>query len=174
MAGSAIPDGTVGIGPADAVALLAPAGHRRTTFQLGKRVGRPTSTTGLIRLREIYLFGRKALLAVNGCPCRSGMSAMQELLINVLVAASTISRGQLCRDYESMMVFLVLARSWLMAIKTIHSFLGVHTHFVFVYYRILSSRMTFSALSGSTHQVGAGLLGFGLWPGTIDQECGQY
>jgi hypothetical protein len=98
---------------------------------------------------------------------------MQELLINVLVAASTISRGQLCGDYESMMVFLILARSWLMAIKTIHAFRGVHTHFVFVHYRILSPRMTFSALSGSTHQVCGGLLGFGLWPSTIDQECGQ-
>src|SRR5579862_468389 len=102
------------------------------------------------------------------------MPAVQELLINVFVATSTISCSQLCGDHESMMVFFILACSRLMAIKTIHTLPGVHTHFVFMHDRILSPRMAFGALASSTHQVCAGLFGFGFWPGTIDQERGQY
>ena len=58
VASGAGSDSAVGVRPANAVALLAAAGHRRPAFQLRKWMRRPARTSGLIGFREIYLFGR--------------------------------------------------------------------------------------------------------------------
>jgi hypothetical protein len=88
------------------------------------------------------------------------MPTPQELLIYILVAAPAITRTQPCGDDESVMVFLFLARSRLVAVEAVHAFPGVLAHFIFMNHGILQTCMTLRALSGGAHQVCAGLTGF--------------
>jgi hypothetical protein len=89
------------------------------------------------------------------------------------VTASAITGGQLGGDYEAVVVFFILTRCGLVALKAVHAFPGVQTHLVFVNDGILSSRVTFSALSGGPHQFCAGLIGLKLRPRPVYQERGQ-
>src|SRR5438067_901007 len=101
------------------------------------------------------------------------MPAAQEFLINILVAASAISRRQFRGDYESVVFFLFLARCWLMALQAVHSFPSVHAHLVFMHYGILHSFVALRAFSSGPHQLRTRLLALHLWPRPVDQESRQ-
>ena len=70
------------------------------------------------------------------------MPAMQKLLIDALVTAATISRSQLGRDHEAVVILFVLTGRRLMTIQAVHAFLRMLTHFVFVHDRVLRARGT--------------------------------
>jgi len=91
MACGAITDGAVAIGFAHAVALLATAGHGGAAFELNKRVRGPARSSGLIGLGKIHLFRSQSLLSINGAPGRSGMAAVQILLVDGFMTCSAIS-----------------------------------------------------------------------------------
>src|SRR5215469_17231790 len=117
MACCAGADGAVVIWLADSVALLAATHHRRRAFRRDEWMRRAFRSSGLILFCEGDLFRLQSLLAINrrpGCCC---VTAAQEFLINTLVAGAAVSRGKMCGDYESMMVLLLLAFRWLVAIK---------------------------------------------------------
>lgn len=99
------------------------------------------------------------------------MAAVQELLIDRLVTAPTISGGELGGDDETVMVLLFLAGGGLVTVETVDAFPGVRAHLVFVDHGILGSRMTFGAFSGGANEICAGLLGLDLWPCPIEEEC---
>ena len=84
----------------------------------------------------------------------------------------TISAVNFVEIIYSMMVFLILTRSWLWQSRDSCLF-GVDSDRYPGLQNIESVR-TFSTFSGGTHRVCAGLLGFGLSPGAIDEESGQY
>src|SRR5581483_6142911 len=174
MACGAVADGAVGVGPAHAVTLFAAAGHGRAAFELNEGMRRPARATGLIGFREIHLLGAQALFPINSSPRRSGMTAMEKLLINALVAAAAIPGGQLGRDDEAMMIFLLLAGGRLMAFKAVHSFAGVGAHLVLVYYGILRAGVALGTFSSGANEVGTGLLGLYFRPGAVNEECRQY
>src|SRR5947209_6538319 len=90
VAGGAVADCAVAVGPSDAVALFASAGHGRSAFQLDEWMWGSASASGLIGFREIHLLGSQPLLAVNRSPGRSSMAAAQELLVDALVATPAI------------------------------------------------------------------------------------
>ena len=50
MARGAAADGAVRVGTSDAMALLAAAGHRGSTFELNEGMRRAASASGLVRL----------------------------------------------------------------------------------------------------------------------------
>ena len=91
VAGRAVSNGSVGIWFAHAVALLAAAGHGGSAFSLHERMRRPSRSSRLIGFGKIHLFRREAFLAINRGPRPRGVPAVQELLVNILVAASAIS-----------------------------------------------------------------------------------
>src|SRR5579872_3652304 len=101
------------------------------------------------------------------------MAAAQELLVNVLVTASAIARGELRGDHESVVIFLLLARCRLVTFETVDPLAGVGAHLVFVDNRILSTSMALGALTCSPDEIGRGLFSFRLRTGAIDQECGE-
>ena len=173
VAGGAVADGAVAVGPSDAVALFASAGHGRSAFQLHEWMRRTASASGLIGFREVHLLGRQPLLAIDGSPRWSGMAAAQELLVDTFVATPAIARGQLGRDHEPVMVLLLLSGRGLVAFQAVHALAGVQAHFIFVDDRVLGASVTLGAFAGSSDQVGAGLLGFYFGSRTIDQECGH-
>src|SRR5215469_1613684 len=119
-------DCAVSIRLAYTVALFTSAGHRRPTFQLYKRVRWAPGSSRLVCFREVDLLGSQPLLAVYGRPRRRGMPAAQELLINVLVATTAVASRQFGRNYESVMVFLLLPSSWLVAVQAIYTVSRVH------------------------------------------------
>ena len=101
------------------------------------------------------------------------MATVQKLLIDVFVAAAAVPRGQLGGDHEAVMILFALAGSGLMAVEAVHTFLGVQAHLVFVNHGVLQARVALGAFSRGTHEVSAGLIGFGPGPGAIDQKCSQ-
>ena len=68
MASGAVADGTVAVGLADAVALVATASHRGRSLRLHKRVRWPAASSRLICFRKIHLLGTESFLTVDGCP----------------------------------------------------------------------------------------------------------
>src|SRR5215472_1203661 len=144
-------DRAVGIWSAHTRTLFAAAGHSGSTLDLNKGMRRPTSTAGLILFREVDLLGRKTLLTVNSSPRCRGMTAMQKLLVNVLVAIAAIACGELGRNDKAVVIFLLLSASGLVAVQAIHAFACMQAHLVFMHYGILCARMTFSTLSGCTN-----------------------
>ena len=101
------------------------------------------------------------------------MAAAQELLVDALVATPAISRGQLGRDHETVMVLFLLSGRGLVALEAVHALARVQAHFIFVDDRVLGASVTLGAFAGSSDQVGAGLLGFYFGSCAIDQECRQ-
>lgn len=173
MAGRAVSDRSVRIGPADAVALLASAGHGGSALNLHKRMRWTPGSSRLVHFREVHLFGREPLLAVYGGPRRRSVPAVQELLVDILVAAAAVPRGQLGGNDESVMIFLLLPRRWLMAIQAVHAFLRVHAHLIFVDDGVLSPYVAFRTFSSGTNQSRTRLLGFYFRARAIDKECGE-
>jgi len=101
------------------------------------------------------------------------MPAVKELLVNALVATPAISRRELGRDYESVMVFPFLSRGGLMALQAVHTFTCMSAHLIFMNYRILRARVTLGAFARSANESRGRLLGFTRGPGPIDQERSQ-
>jgi hypothetical protein len=99
---------------------------------------------------------------------------MQELLVNTLMAAAAISGRQMGGNYESVMVLLFLTTSRLVAVQAIHALPGMQTHFVFVDYRVLGSRVTLGAFPGGSNQFCTGLFTLSLRAGAVHQKRGQY
>src|SRR6478752_9770853 len=131
-------NGAVGIGFANAVALFAATGHRRSTFELHERVRRPPGASGLIGLRQVHHLRSESFFPIHRRPGGRGMAAMEELLVDLLVATAAISGGQAGRrNREAMMVFLLLALCRLMTVQTVHAFLRMLAQFVFVNDRVL-------------------------------------
>lgn len=98
------------------------------------------------------------------------MTTVQELLIDIFVAASAISWRQLSRDYKAVMILLLLAGCRLVTIQAVHAFLSVHAHLIFVHHGILGFRVALCALAGGSHKLGCGLSSLYGWPGTIDEK----
>jgi hypothetical protein len=101
------------------------------------------------------------------------MPAAQELLINVLVATTAVASRQFGGNYESVMVFLLLPSSWLVAVQAIYTVSRVHAHFVLVDYRVLGSEVTLRAFASCPDQGCSRLLGLDLWSCTIEQKRSQ-
>lgn len=101
------------------------------------------------------------------------MTAVQELLVDVLVTATAIAGSQPSGNHEPVVVLLLLVRSGLMALQAIHAFQGVSAHLVLVHNRVLRTRMTLGAFTGRAHQRGIGLLGLSTWPCTVNEKCCQ-
>jgi hypothetical protein len=96
------------------------------------------------------------------------MPAVQELLVNLFVATPAIPRGQADRrNRESMMIFLLLTRCCLVTIQTVHAFLCMLAHFVFVNDRVLGSRVTLGALTRRSHQFASRLFSFNFRASTV-------
>jgi hypothetical protein len=124
--------------------------------------------------REVDLFGRETLLSIHGCPGRTGVPAVQELLIYRFVATATVSRRKFRGNHKPMMVLFVLPGCRLMAIKTRYAFAGMLAQFILVNYRILGAGMAFSALAGGPDKLSAGLLGLGFRTRTVHQKSRQH
>ena len=110
-------DRAVIVRPADAVALLAAAGHRRAALQRDERMRRPLRVPGLIGL------GERDLLRAQ-CPSRRRLpptipprAGCAGIAGRRLVAAPAVARRQIRRDHEAVMLFVLLIRGRLMAIE---------------------------------------------------------
>lgn len=59
------------------------------------------------------------------------MAAAQKLLVDIFMAAATVTCCQLtCRNHETVMVFLLLPGRSLMAIQAVHALLSVLAHLI--------------------------------------------
>ena len=101
------------------------------------------------------------------------MATAQELLIDRFVAAAAIARGQFGCDHKSVMIFLLLARRGLVALKAIDPFAGMRAHLVLVNDRILSTGVAFRAFPCRAHQIGGRLIGFDLGTSSVNQKRGE-
>lgn len=102
------------------------------------------------------------------------MTTANILLIDLLVTAAAIRGGQTnAGNYKSMMIFLVLARRGLVALQTIHAFLGVLAHFIFMHYGILQARVTLRAFARSPHEIRSSLFGFKARTRAVNEKCAE-
>src|SRR5262249_3054578 len=147
VAGRAVTDRAVVVGFADAVALFAPTGHCRWPFKSHERMWRTLDASRLISLGKVHLLRSECFLSSHRSPRHSGMPAVQELLIDVFVAAAAVARGEGANDGKSVVRLPFLSIRRLVAIQTIDPFLRVFANFVFVNNRILRARVAISALS---------------------------
>src|SRR5262249_4564487 len=173
VAGRAAADGAVVVGPADAVALDAAGRDRCLPLEANQRVRRALAGAGVILLGEGHLFGRKALLAVDGRPGRGTVPAPQELLVLHLVAAAAVGRGQPLADDEAVVVELFLSLRWLVAVETGDPLPGRGAKLVLVDDRMLLLRVALGTLSRRADVGRAGLVSFDAGPMPVDQEAGE-
>src|SRR5579859_1591452 len=170
VAVGAVADGAIGVGPANAVTLLAAAGHGRSALERDERMRRTAGASWLIGFGKIHLLGGESFFAIDGGPGGSGMAAAEELLVDAFVAAAAISRGELGGDDEAVVVFLVLSGRGLVALKAVDAFAGVRAHLVFVHDGVLGALVALGAFSGGADQSGRGLFGFHLGTGAIEEK----
>src|SRR5215470_1981376 len=142
VAGGAVTDRAVVIGFADAVALLASAGHGRWPFESGERMWRALDSSRLVSLGKIYLLRSECFLPSHRSPRDRGMAAFEELLINIFMAAPAISCRQAGNDGKSVVFFPFLSLRRLVAVEAINALLRMLAQFVFVNNRILRARVT--------------------------------
>ena len=96
------------------------------------------------------------------------MPAVQELLVDVLVAAAAIAGGELGGNDEAVMVFLLLSGGGLMAVEAVDALSACSAHFVLVDDGVLGARVAFGALAGGADEFRAGLVGFDFGAGAIE------
>jgi hypothetical protein len=89
------------------------------------------------------------------------------------VAAAAITGREMRADHETVVILLLLAFAWLMAVEAIHAVLGVGTHLVLVHDGVLQTRMTLRAFSAGSDEVCGGLFGFDTGTCAIDEECAE-
>lgn len=164
------PDRAVAVRLSHTVALITSAGFGQGSFQFSQWIGRTTSAARLILFRKTHLLGCEALLAVDRSPGGRGVATVEELLINVFVAAPAVPRRQLVGDDESVVVLLLLALGRLMAIEAVHALARVRAHLVFMDYGILRARMAFGAFSGCPNQLCARFFCLYFWASSVNQK----
>src|SRR4051794_30634718 len=102
------------------------------------------------------------------------MAAMNILLVDLLMAAAAVRGRQAhARDHKPVMIFFVLARRGLVTLQTIHAFLGVLAHFIFMHHGILQARMTLRTFARSPHESRIGLLSFDSRTRPINQKSAE-
>lgn len=84
---------------------------------------------------------------MDGGPTRRRVAATEEFLIDVLVAGAAIASRKVSANHKSVVIDLLLAGPGLVAVETIHIFLRVNRHLVFVNDRVLKASVTFGAFS---------------------------
>src|SRR5690349_8944379 len=94
------------------------------------------------------------------------MTAAQELLVDRLVAASAISRRQLRRDREAVMLPLLLRRGGLVTVETTDPARRMAAHLIFVHHGICDLRVTFGAFARGADE-------FSGWLGSLDRRHGS-
>src|SRR3569833_3152438 len=141
------------------------------SFRQSKRVGWPPNAARLIGFREVHLFRRQTLGAMDSSPARDVMTAAQVLLVDRLMAASAVPCREMLADREHVMIRFFLHRRRLMAVKTVHAFFGVIGHLILAHHRVLEPGMAFRALSGGADEVGCGLIRLNPGACTIDKKC---
>ncbi len=134
---------------------------------------RPPCASGLVLLAEVDLCGAEALLAIDGGPTGRGVAAVQELLVDALVATAAVAGGELGADDKAVMVLLLLAFGGLVAVQAVDAFFGVGAHLVLMHHRVLEAGVALGALAAGANKVRRWLVGFDLGAGAIDQECGK-
>src|SRR5215471_7056566 len=174
VTGRAVTDCAVVIGFADAVALLASAGHCRWPFESGERVRRTPDSSRLVSLGKIHLFRSKCFVSTNRSPRYGSVAAAEELLINIFMAASAISCRQVGDNGESIVFFALLIIRRLVAVEAINPLLRMLAHFVFVNNRVLRARVAFGTLSRSAHELRLWLFRLNSGACAVNQQCRQH
>lgn len=152
VAGGAVADCAVVVWFADGVALLATARHGRSAFKGDEWMRRAFYAAGLVGFGEGDLFGRECLFATNGGPGNGGVATVQKFLIDLFVASTTISSGDVaCGHDEPVVVFTFLALCGLMTVEAVDAAFGVLAHFIFVNDGILGARMAVGALTAGAN-----------------------
>ena len=170
----AVPDRSILVRLAYAVATGTPAFRCRRAFDSNQRVGRTLDGSRLELLPERNLFGRKILVAgYRGPRCR-GVPAMKKLLVNRFVTIPAIRRGYAGVDHEPVVVRSLLPLRNLVAIQAIDILPGMAAHFEFVHYRILRVQMAFGAFAAGPHKSRTRLLYDHSRPARIHKVSGQY
>src|SRR5690349_6106766 len=129
VAGGATTDRVIVVGLADAVALFASTGHCRRPFESGERMGWASDSSRLIGLSKIHLFRSKCFVSTHCSPGHGGMTAAEELLVNILMAAPAISCRKTGDDGESIVFLALLFVRWLVAVEAINALLRMLAHF---------------------------------------------
>jgi len=88
-------DGAIVIGLADGMALFATGRHGGSALGGDKGMRRTLGSAGLILLAESDLLRTQTLFAVDGGPTGRSVAAVQELLIDGLVATAAVSGREL-------------------------------------------------------------------------------
>jgi len=174
VARGAIADGAVLVWLADSVALLAPAGHGRGTFERGEGMRRAVGVAGVELFGIGDLFAAEPFRPVDRRPGDSSVATAEKLLIDGFVTATAISRGELGGDGEAAVFFALLICRGLMAFQTTDVLCRVDAHFIFVNDGILQTGMAFGTSAGSPNGGGVGLVGFRPRSCAIEEKCGQY
>lgn len=129
------------------MALLASRFDGRMPLRQCQRVGRTFRAAWLKLFAEGNLFRTQALFSMDGGPTRRRVAATEEFLIDVLVAGAAIASRKVSANHKSVVIDLLLAGPGLVAVETIHIFLRVNRHLVFVNDRVLKASVTFGAFS---------------------------
>ena len=98
---------------------------------------------------------------------------MQELLVHRFVAYPAIGGCGAVINDETVVVFALLTRNDLVAIKAVYALARVHAHFKLVNDGVLSIQVAFGAFAGGLHKSGAGLLELGAWPPRMEEVRGD-
>jgi hypothetical protein len=105
-------------------------------------------------LAEVDLGRAQALFAVDGAPTGSGVTAVEEFLIDTFVATAAVACSEVSTDHKAVMVFFLLALCGLVAVKAGYALSGMGAHFVFMDYGILKTGVAFGALATGSDKVG--------------------
>jgi hypothetical protein len=93
----------------------------------------PLVVAELEALGEFDLLRRQPFLAEDGGPGRRGVPAAEVLLVDGLVTAPAVGRGQVRGNHKAVVILFRLRRARLMAVEAVDAFRGVHAHLVLVH-----------------------------------------
>jgi hypothetical protein len=173
MALRASPDRSIVIGLTNCMALLATGSGCGMAFRKNEGVRWPLRATRLELLAEGDLFRTEAFFSVDRGPARRGMSATEEFLIDAFVAGAAVAGGQMSGDRKSVVIYFLLIRTGLVAVKAIYALLRVGAHLVFMHHRVLEARVALRAFTRRTNEVCRWLGRFYSRTLPIDKKCGH-
>src|SRR5262245_41680814 len=174
VACGAVADRPVRVRLADPVALDAPGDDRRRAFQGDQRIRGALAGPGVLLLREIDLFGRKPLFAVDRRPRRRGVAAAEELLVLRLVAPAAVRGRHGLRNHEAVVFDVPLVLRRLVALQAAHALGGVGAQLVLVDDRVVPRGVTLRALPRRADQLRRGLRRLAGRALAVDQKPGEY
>src|SRR5215470_5065895 len=116
----------------DAVTLFASAGHCRWPFKSREGMRWTFDSSRLVGLGKIHLFRSKCSLSAHSGPRYGGVAAVQELLIDVFMAAPAIAGSKGADDGKPVVSLAFLSIRRLVAVQAIDALLRMFAHFVFV------------------------------------------